>query len=89
MKTHPLLRLLTNSLSLSHLLYEQLSTFTPTLIIMKFLAAIPLLLAATLQAVAQVADATQAAELVADLKKAPTQVARLNILQNNKDVSIR
>ena len=56
---------------------------------MKFTAAIPLILGAALQAVAQVADATKAAELVADLKKAPTQVARLNILQNNRDVSTR
>ena len=56
---------------------------------MKFTALIPLVLGAALQAVAQVADATKAAELVADLKKAPTQVARLNILQNNRDVSTR
>lgn len=54
---------------------------------MKFFAAIPFILGAALQAVAQVSDATMAAELVADLKKAPTQVARLNILSNNKDVS--
>ena len=54
---------------------------------MKFTAAIPFVLGAALQAVAQVADAAKAAELVADLKMAPTQVARLNILQNNKDVS--
>jgi len=56
---------------------------------MKFIAAIPLILAAALQAVAQTADAMKAAELVADLKRAPTQVARLNILKDNKDVSIR
>ena len=56
---------------------------------MKFTAAIPFILGAALQAVAQVADAAKAAELVADLKKAPTQVARLNILQNNRDVSTR
>ena len=54
---------------------------------MKFTAAIPFILGAALQAVAQVSDAAKAAELVADLKLAPTQVARLNILQNNKDVS--
>ena len=54
---------------------------------MKFFAAIPLILGAVLQAVAQTADAAKAAELVADLKRAPTQVARLNILANNKDVS--
>ena len=54
---------------------------------MKFATAIPFLLGAALQAVAQVSNATLAAELVADLKRAPTQVARLNILQNNKDVS--
>ena len=53
---------------------------------MKFLASIPFVLGAALYATAQVADAQQAAELVADLKKAPTQVARLNILNNNKDV---
>jgi len=54
---------------------------------MKFFAAIPFILGAVLHAAAQTADATQAAALVADLKKAPTQVARLNILKNNKDVS--
>ena len=54
---------------------------------MKFTAAIPFVLGAALQAVAQVSDAAKAAELVADLKLAPTQVARLNILQNNRDVS--
>jgi len=54
---------------------------------MKFFAAIPFLLGAALQAVAQTADAAIAAELVADLKRAPTQVARLNILANNRDVS--
>jgi len=51
---------------------------------MKFFAAIPLILGAALQAVAQTADAA-AAQLVADLKSAPTQVARLNILKNNRD----
>ena len=56
---------------------------------MKFLAAIPLILGAALRAVAQTPDAAQAAELVADLKRAPTQLARLNILKNNEDVSIR
>ena len=56
-------------------------------LIMKFTAVIPFILGAGLQAFAQVADANAAAELVADLKKAPTQVARLNILQNNRDVS--
>jgi len=56
---------------------------------MKFFAAIPLILGAALQAVAQTPDAAQAAELVADLKRAPTQLARLNILKNNKDVSAR
>ena len=53
---------------------------------MKFTVAIPLILGAALQAFAQVADANKAAELVADLKRAPTQVARLNILKDNKDV---
>jgi len=52
---------------------------------MRFLAAIPFIVGAVLQAVAQTADAAKAAELLADLKKAPTQVARLNILQNNRD----
>ncbi|KAF9645283.1 spherulin 1a [Thelephora ganbajun] len=52
---------------------------------MKFFATIPFVLGAALQAVAQVSDAAKAAELVADLKKAPTQVARLNILKNNRD----
>ena len=56
---------------------------------MKFLATIPLILAAALQAVAQTADAAQAAQLVADLKRAPTQVARLDVLKENKDVSTR
>ena len=55
---------------------------------MKFTAAIPFVLGAVLQAVAQTSDATKAADLVADLKRAPTQVARLNILKDNKDVSI-
>lgn len=54
---------------------------------MKFLAAIPFIFGAVLQAVAQTADAAKAAELIADLKSAPTQVARLNILANNRDVS--
>jgi len=74
---------------LSHLLYERTLTFTPSLITMKFFAAIPLILGAALQAVAQATDANKAAELVADLKRAPTQLARLNILKNNEDVSIR
>jgi len=52
---------------------------------MKFAAAIPFVLGAALHAAAQVSDAAKAAELVADLKLAPTQVARLNILQNNRD----
>lgn len=52
---------------------------------MKFAAAIPFVLGAVLQAVAQTADAVKAADLVADLKRAPTQVARLNILKDNKD----
>ena len=56
---------------------------------MKFTTAIPFILGAALQAVAQVSNATKAADLVADLKRAPTQVARLNILNDNKDVSIR
>ena len=55
---------------------------------MKFTAAIALVLGAALQAVAQTSDANKAADLVADLKRAPTQVARLNILKDNKDVSI-
>ena len=54
---------------------------------MKFFAAIPFILGAALQAVAQTSDATKAAELVADLKRAPTQVARLDILNDNRDVS--
>ena len=74
---------------LSHPLYERTLTFTPSLITMKFFAAIPLILGAALQAVAQTPDANQAAELVADLKRAPTQLARLTILKNNEDVSIR
>jgi len=52
---------------------------------MKFFAAIPFIIGAALQAVAQTADAARAAEIVADLKRAPTQVARINILQNNRD----
>jgi len=52
---------------------------------MKFIAIIPFILGAVLQATAQVADANKAAELVADLKRAPTQVARLNILKDNRD----
>lgn len=52
---------------------------------MKFSVAIPFILGAALQAVAQVSDAAMAAELVIDLKNAPTQVARLNILKNNRD----
>jgi len=51
---------------------------------MKFSVAISLVLGAVLQAVAQTADATAAANLVADLKRAPTQVARLDILADNK-----
>lgn len=54
---------------------------------MKFLATILFILGAALQAVAQTADANKAAELVADLKSAPSQLARLNILKNNGDVS--
>lgn len=54
---------------------------------MKFSVVIPFILGAALQAVAQTADASKAAELVADLKKAPTQVARINVLKNNQDVS--
>jgi hypothetical protein len=57
--------------------------------IMKFTAVIPLILGAALQALAQVSDAAQAAQLVADLKRAPTQLARLDILKENKDVSTR
>lgn len=56
---------------------------------MKVTTVIPFVLGAALQAVAQVANATLVAELVADLKRAPTQVARLNVLSNNNDVSIR
>lgn len=56
---------------------------------MRFSVVIPFVLGAVLQAVAQVADPNQAAELVADLKNAPTQLARLNILKNNRDVSSR
>ena len=56
---------------------------------MKFIAAIPLILGAALHAVAQTSDAAQAAQLVADLKRAPTQVARLDVLKENKDVSTR
>jgi len=77
-----------SSFILSHPLHERLLTFT-LLPIMKFIAAIPFVLAAVLQAVAQTADAMRAAELVADLKRAPTQVARLDILKDNKDVSTR
>lgn len=54
---------------------------------MKFSIAIPFILGAALQAIAQVADPNKAAELVVDLKNAPTQLARLNILKNNRDVS--
>ena len=56
---------------------------------MKFSLAIPFVLGAVLRTAAQVADPAKAAELVADLKKAPTQVARLNILNNNRDVNAR
>jgi len=52
---------------------------------MKFIAFIPFILGAAFQAVAQTADAAKAADIVADLKRAPTQVARLNILANNRD----
>jgi len=52
---------------------------------MKVTTVIPFVLGAALQAVAQVANATLVAELVADLKRAPTQVARLNVLSNNND----
>ena len=79
-KTSPI-RLLT-----SPLFYERVPQLKSPLRIMKFTVAIPLILGAALQAVAQVADANKAAELVADLKRAPTQVARLNILKDNKDV---
>ena len=54
---------------------------------MKFSVAISFILGAALQAVAQTADAAKAADLIGDLKRAPTQVARLNILKDNKDVS--
>jgi hypothetical protein len=56
---------------------------------MRFTSVIPLILGAALQAVAQVSDAAKAAELAADLKRAPTQVARLDILKDNRDVSTR
>ena len=56
---------------------------------MKFTTVIPLVFGAALQALAQVSDAAQAAQLVADLKRAPTQVARLDILKENRDVSTR
>ena len=54
---------------------------------MKFSALIPFVLGAALHVAAQVADPQKAAELLVDLKNAPTQVARLNILKNNEDVS--
>jgi hypothetical protein len=54
---------------------------------MKFTIFIPFILGAALQAFAQESDAARAAELVADLKRAPSKVARLNILANNRDVS--
>ena len=54
---------------------------------MKFAASIVFVLGAAFQALAQTADAAKAADLVGDLKRAPTQVARLNILSNNRDVS--
>ena len=54
---------------------------------MKFSAVIPVVFGAVLQVVAQVADPQKAAELLVDLKLAPTQAARLNILKNNEDVS--
>ena len=56
---------------------------------MKFFAAIPFILGAAFQVAAQTADAAKAAELIIDLKNAPTQVARLVILENNRDVSTR
>lgn len=56
---------------------------------MKCSAIIPFVLGAVLQVVAQVADPNKAAELVVDLKNAPTQLARLNVLKNNRDVSTR
>ena len=59
-----------------------------TSLIMKFAAFIgAFILGATLQAFAQVTDAAKALEILTDLKRAPTQVARLNILSNNRDVS--
>jgi hypothetical protein len=78
---HPLLTSILRLLT-PHLL----RTTTTLLLIMKFLASIHFVLGAALYAAAQTADAQQAAELVADLKNAPTQVARLNILKNNRDV---
>lgn len=54
---------------------------------MKFIAPIAFVLGAAFQVLAQTSNATQAAELLVGLKRAPTQVARLNILNNNKDVS--
>jgi hypothetical protein len=54
---------------------------------MKFAIPVAFVLGVALQALAQVGDAAKAAELLVDLKRAPTQVARLNILSNNKDVS--
>ena len=54
---------------------------------MKFAVSVAIVLGAAFQALAQTADAAKAAELLADLKKAPTQVSRLNILSNNRDVS--
>jgi len=55
---------------------------------MKFAAFIgAFILGAAFQAFAQVTDAAKALEILTDLKRAPTQVARLNILSNNRDVS--
>ena len=55
---------------------------------MKFSAFIgAFVLGSALQAFAQVTDAAKALEILTDLKRAPTQVARLNILSNNRDVS--
>ena len=56
---------------------------------MKFAISIFFVLGAAFRVLAQTADAAKAAELVGDLKRAPTQVARLNILSNNQDVSKR
>jgi len=52
---------------------------------MKFFAAIPFILGAAFQVAAQTADAAKAAQMIADLKRSPTQVARLQVLADNKD----